>query len=247
MDDPIRYARIKKVFLILLAIMVPVFSVLYLFMGFQKGTAYHDTLFRLTMDGETVVYSAKVKGRPISFSISPDGAVTCRQGETVYGPYTIREDPSAAPGGELASMGLTGVEILEGDEVLFRGGYLGKRSPLFLTDRYGKIYPSYAIGEKNGLDRPPQPLTILYFSLRPEPDAHRGHITPWFLATLMAGLAAVSIRFDDQLFRFGLSLRMRNAEAAEPSEWEIFSRYLSWMVLTAFSFGIYIYGLTTIS
>ena len=37
--------------------------------------------------------------------------------------------------------------------------------------------------------------------------------------------------FADELFRFNLAFRIRDAGRAEPSEWEIAGRYISWAVL----------------
>ena len=51
-----------------------------------------------------------------------------RYGETIYGPYTVKEDPSAIPkrGEDMETPAETknmrGIELYRGDELLFRGG-----------------------------------------------------------------------------------------------------------------------------
>ena len=54
---------------------------------------------------------------------------------------------------------------------------------------------------------------------------------------------AVSILYADELFRWDLSFQIQNAETAEPSEWEMMKRYLSWTVLTIMLLVLYIVGL----
>lgn len=47
----------------------------------------------------------------------------------------------------------------------------------------------------------------------------------------------------DELFHWNLSFQIRNVETAEPSDWELMERYLSWTVLTIMLLVIYIVGL----
>lgn len=56
-------------------------------------------------------------------------------------------------------------------------------------------------------------------------------------------LNAVSILYADELFRWDLSFQIQNAETAEPSEWEMMKRYLSWTVVTIMLLVLYIVGL----
>ena len=49
--------------------------------------------------------------------------------------------------------------------------------------------------------------------------------------------------FADELFRWNLAFQIRNVDHAEPSEWEIASRYLGWTVLTIMALVLYIMGL----
>ena len=178
------YDRLKKVLPILLIVIVVVFSVLYFFIGRQYGVEYADALYFPSLEGNAMVYSAMVKGTHASFTVEKN-TITYRWGDTVYGPYTIQEDPTAAPGGEWYDLDLTGVEIREGDTVLFRGGYTSDLLVLIRED--GKLdsstfHATYSVNgvyhDANGnVVDPHQPslMSLLRFSHLPEPDARRGH------------------------------------------------------------------------
>lgn len=250
------YDRLKKILPIILIVIVAVFSVLYFFIGRQYGVEYQDTLYFPGSEGDTTVYSAKVDGQPASFTIEKD-TVTYRWGDTVYGPYTIRKDSSAAPGGEWEYLDLIGVEIREGDSILFRGGYT-EDLLLFIPEDGKPDSNSFRITYSvNGVEHDadgnvvdphrPTPSTIIRFSQLPKADAHRGSLMYWFFGLLTAGIAALLIRFDDTLFRWGLYFRIRNPEHAEPSDWEIFSRIFSWIAFTLLSLGLFIAGLIIIN
>ena len=63
------------------------------------------------------------------------------------------------------------------------------------------------------------------------------------LGLLISAVTVVTMLFADELFRLGLIFRVRNVEQVEPSDWEFFSRYVGWTVLTVTAFVIYITGL----
>lgn len=250
------YDRLKKILPIVLIVIAAVFSVLYFFIGRQYGVEYQDALYFPATEGDTTVYSAKVDGQSASFTVEGN-TVTYHWGDTVYGPYTVREDPTAAPGGEWESLDLIGVEIREEDSILFRGGYT---EDLFLfiredgepdSDLFHVTYSVNGVehdADGNVVD-PHQPSlsTLIRFSQPPEADAHRGNSLMWFLGLFLAGIAALLIKFDDTLFRLHLSFRVKYPEDAEPSEWEIFSRIFSWIAFTLLSLGLFIAGLVMIS
>lgn len=249
------YDRLKKILPIVLIVIAAVFSALYFFIGRRYGVEYQDALYFLNSERGATVYSAKVDGQSASFTVEKD-TVTYRWGDTVYGPYTIRKDPTAAPGGEWEYLDLIGVEIREEDSILFRGGYAddlflfiredGKpeSSSLFHVTYNGVEHD--ADGNVVDLHRPSL-STIIRFSQLPKADAHRGSLMYWFFGLLTAGIAALLLKFDDTLFRWDLSFRIRNPEYAEPSDWEIFSRIFSWIVFTLLSLGLFIAGLVIIN
>lgn len=131
------YDKVKKVLLLVLAALVALFGVLYWRSAAgPEGVAYRDVLYFPTQEPDALVYTGKADGQTVSYAVGSDGSVTCRVGETVHGPYTIREDPSAVPqASELAGQ-MTGVELSCGGQLLFRGGVLdlGGRRLLYNTD-----------------------------------------------------------------------------------------------------------------
>ena len=84
----------------------------------------------------------------------------------------------------------------------------------------------------------PDAATILDLLDSPE-LTHKGSWLAWFLGIVLCGAAVVSILFADELFHFRLSFRIQNAEAAEPSDWEMAMRYLSWTVLPIGALAIF--------
>ena len=53
----------------------------------------------------------------------------------------------------------------------------------------------------------------------------------------------MTILFADELFRFQLWFQIRSPERAEPSDWELFSRYAAWTALPLASLVIFLLGL----
>lgn len=227
------YETLRKILPILLGIMVVIFAVLYWIFGRQYGVEYQDSLYLPTAQGETMVYTGKADGQTASFTVEPDGSVTYRRGDTVYGPYTVLKAPDAVPS-EWSGM-LTGFEVYLGDEVLFRGGYLSQ-GPILIQSDGTSVHSRQSI--LSG---------ILLFSSCPEADDHRGDLQFFAIGTFAAVVCIITALFANQLFRFSLSFQIKNPDGAEPSDWEITSRVLCWLFLTVLSFGVYLAGLLIIS
>ena len=65
----------------------------------------------------------------------------------------------------------------------------------------------------------------------------------WFMGVVICVLTAVSILYVEELFRWNLSFQIRNVEKAEPSEWEIAGRYISWTLLPVLALVVFVIGL----
>ena len=72
---------------------------------------------------------------------------------------------------------------------------------------------------------------------------NKGDWQIWFYALIISIITAVSILFADELFRFNLAFQIRDADYAEPSEWEIASRYIGWTIMPILALVMYIIGL----
>ena len=107
-------------------------------------------------------------------------------------------------------------------------------------------YDSYGIAydENGNVVDPltPSPVTIWKLANGPE-LTHKGTWVVWFLGLFASVITAVTILFADELFRFGMALRIQNAYEAEPSDWEVMGRYISWTLLPIVILGAYILGL----
>ena len=89
--------RYQRIVLILLAVMLAGFAILYAVTYSRVGYAYADHIFIPGEENGNTTYSAKVSGQDAVFTVTDDQTVTLRYGEKVYGPYTAQEDPTAIP------------------------------------------------------------------------------------------------------------------------------------------------------
>lgn len=252
-------ARIKslgffqKVVLAVVLAMVVVFTVVYAVTTARVGYSYQDAILVPAQEDGATVYTGRVQGKNARITVEPDGLVTFQYDDKTFGPYTVREDPSAIPEAFTENSGMTGIEIRCGEDVFFRGCTSRYGGPSFLYNEDGsaasiRITYTTGSGEIRGEDGKvidplePDPATIL--DLLDSPAlTHKGSWLAWFLGIVLCGITVVSILFADELFRLRLSFRIQNVEDAEPTEWEITTRHLSWAVLAIGTFAIFIIGL----
>lgn len=238
--------RQKWIFFIMGA-MVLVFTILYPVTLSRVGYSYRDAILVPHEAEGTTVYSGKIQGEAASFTVTQDKTVTFQYGDFTYGPYTVKEDPQAAPeSGDLADS-LSGVEIWRQGSRLFRGGARK-------LDQHGWLL-YYENGEPYGLEikittggnsaaqMEPSLATILDLTMGPE-LTHKGHWLPWFLGILLCVVNAVSILYADELFRFWLSFRIESPELAEPTDLEITGRYFGWGAMLIGIFVVFVIGLS---
>ena len=241
--------RYQKAILCILVLMVLGFGVLYAVTSTQMGYAYHDALLIPTQEGGNTVYSGEIDGMPSSFTITPDKTVTYQYGLKTYGPYTVLEDETIVPKGH----GGKGVEVRCGEEIIFRGSVVNLSYGMWLTNEDGSSFGgNITVASSNGIiydenghiidQNEPSVGTVIQLALGPE-LTHRGHWIVWFVGLAMCVASAVSILFADELFRWNLAFRVRDAYDVEPSDWEISSRYIGWTLEPIFAFIIFILGL----
>lgn len=243
--------RYQKGILILLAAMLAIFCVVYSVVISKVGYLYKNTiLLPSTQDGSTV-YSGKLQEQEASFTVTADKEITFRLGDKVYGPYIIKKDASAKPKDHPMS---TGIEIKKGDEIIFRGGVYQYNSPYYyfgLINEDGTSYRQHTTSingittdENGNVIDPDEPTAGILLYLYNGPElTHKGHWGFWFLALFVSILTTVSILFADELFRWYLRRRISDWQFAEPSEWEITSRYIGMTLMVALILFLYIKGL----
>lgn len=243
-----------KAVLLVTAAMLLVFSVLYCIRTSRTGFMYRDEIFVPKEEGDAVVYRGKAGGEEAFFRVSPDRTVSFRRGEKEYGPYTLREDHTALPEGE-ASENMTGAEILCGEEVLFRGGiYRRPGLGLWLINEDGSAADAGFAVMAQGQDTvtevdgkvidplEPSLQEIACLMLGPE-LTHKGDWSVWLGGAALCLITWITVLFADELFRLQMSFRIRDAEWAEPSEWEMAGRYISWAVLPLLALAAFAAGL----
>ncbi len=242
----------RRILLIAQLLMVLGFAVALSVVRGRPGFAYGDAVLLPHAEGEDTVYAGRVDGEQAAFTVSPGGRVSFTWGEYDYGPYEIVEDLAAVPEG----YGWTrGIEIREGDQVLFRGGYAGDPyAPLYredgsilmgldtyITINDGGTEWAYSTdGElltEEGLHAP-GPAVLARLVL--DPELHRqGSVWIFLLVTMMTGINMYCISFPMKVFRRNLRYTIQNWETAEPSDSYQFLVHASWLILAVLECVLY--------
>lgn len=243
----------QKCVLILMVAMALIFAAIYLVTIQRVGFEYKDTILVPGQENGSTVYSGKIQGKQAHFTVSEDKTVVFQYDNKTYGPYTAKEDPTAIPKDKEMAKYMTGVELRQGENILFRGGVLksGERYLLYNEDgTSGNFGISYVTSdgiqrdENGNMIDPMEPSAFTILELMKDPDlTHKGEWLVWFVAVFICVLNALSILFADELFRWNLAFRIRDADRAEPSDLEIAGRYIGWTVIMIIAFVIFRIGL----
>lgn len=243
MDRIKELGRYQKILLLLMAVMILAFTVIYPIVTALSGFLYEDTILVPAEEDGGTVYSGKIRGTAASFTVSADKTVIFQYGNTVYGPYTVKEDPTAIPKDSDLQAQMTGIELRCGGEIVFRGGVVnsGDWRMLYNEDGSFDLLRSITATMSDGTMEP-SVSTILDLTDGPA-LTHKGTWLGWFGGVLICVITALTMLFADELFRWNASFLVRNAEEAEPSDWEIAGRYITWTVLPVMAAVIFILGL----
>ena len=245
--------RYQRIILILLAAMLVVFTVLYAAVHARVGFDYAGHILVPHEENGSTVYTGTIRGNEAVITVTSDRVVTLCYGDQVYGPYTAKEDPTAVPEGDDLPGHVTGVEILDGDKVFFRGGVLGSGDGRLLFGEDGSfngLNITFGLSDGTEVDAegnvvdPMAPTAGTILELMEGPTLTRkGEWVAWVGGVLLCIVTAVSILYADELFRWNISFRVQNPESAEPSELEIAGRYISWTVLPVMALVLFVIGL----
>ena len=241
----------QKCILFLLAAMLIIFTVLYIVTASQVGFAYSGSILIPSYEDNRTLYAGTIEGKQAQFVVTADHVITFTYGGKTYGPYTVREDPSAVPADKNY---LTGYEILDGDKVFFRGGVHKNSDYYEFYDENGNWHNAeITVSNSNGsltydkdgnLIDPMAPSKTTLLQLVSDPKlTHKGNWEVWFLGLLLSIATAVSVLFADALFRFRMSFRISNPDDVEPSDWELGCRYVGWALSALIVLIIFIKGL----
>ena len=228
--------RFPKILLIALLLMTVAFGAVYGITAAQVGYLHNDEIFVPRQSEGALVYEGKVDGLDSSIVVALD-TVIVNWGSKTYGPYTLREDPTAVPDGHPQ---MTGIEILDGNKSYFRGGVTDEATDFWLIGADGEqlFTMTYTLSDGTEMDMngnpvdhmKPTPRQIVSL-LRGPALEHKGQWQVYGMMLFVSALVALSILFADELFYLSICFRVQNAETAEPSDWEIASRIISWTIL----------------
>lgn len=244
----------QKGILIFMIAMALIFAVVYPKTIARVGYRYNDTILVPSEENGNIVYSGKIQGKQAEFTVSDDHTVVLHYGDKTYGPYTVKADPAAIPEDSEMSGDMTGIEVCEGDTVLFRGGVmdLGDFYWLSSEDETSDSMISFSYVTSDGIERDEngnpvdrmKPSVYTIYELTQNPElTHKGEGIAWFGAVFLSVLNILFILFADEIFRWNLAFQIRNAEYAEPSDWEIAGRYIGWTAIAVMALVLYILGL----
>ena len=245
----------RRILLVVMVLEMLAFFCATLFAVNRSGLEYGGSLLFPGTEGGLSTYEGTVDGEAARFTVSPEGEVSYQWGAYAYGPWQVTEDPAAAPEGFGSSM--TGLEITQGDRVLFRGGYLGgsfgmlyqeNGAPLWSRPINAVMNDGTVLGEDGREISPeeqhePSLTALARVALDPE-LVHRGSILLYLLVTLPALLNVFQICFPGFFFRLSLLGHVRNIDDAEPSDWYIAMERIGWLVLAGMCLFLYWQALT---
>lgn len=244
----------QKSILILMLAMALLFAVLYPVTISKVGYEYKNAVLVPHQENGNTVYSGKLKGVQATFTVTEDKTVILQRGDKTYGPYTAKEDPTAIPKDSQMAESMTGVELRNGDVIIFRGGVYDMGDFYWLESEDGTTDNMVVItyGDSNGVERdvngdvvdPFEPTVSDILELMRGPElTHKGVGFAWFGAVFISLINMISILFADELFRWHLSFRVWNADHLEPSDWEVAGRYISWTAMAIMALVIFVIGL----
>ena len=245
--------RYQKGILLLLIVAFVLFTAVYSVLSSQVGIVYRDAFLQKSTEGESTLYSGKIKGKVAIFTVEEDKTVTYRYGNKTYGPYTARKDITAIPE-DTNREGMIGVEIREGEEVFFRGGVwmIGNNDPrMMIYDENGMFYDGITFSsdgvmyDENGQvvdQNMPTVYTILQMMSQQE-LVKRVNWGAWGVGVFVSIVCALIILFAEELFRFSMAFRVDNVDGIYPSAGELVGRYISMTCLAAMALYVYFSGL----
>ena len=236
--------RGRRIVLAVQPALFALFLLVWLTYGRQTVVEYMGTVLRAEAGEETTAYSGRVDGYDVRYVVSPGPVVEFWLDGEMDSVYTVAEDPTAIPQtedtAEFSPGFLAGVEIRKDGEPWFRGAY-SPYSAFWLLDEAGNnlaISFSAAVGEP---DLHPTPGAVLRFANGPE-TAPRGYGPLILLGLFCSALCSFSLLFEDQIFRWNLSFQIRDPYGAEPSDWELFGRWMGWVMFTGMAALFYALG-----
>lgn len=244
----------QKAILLAMAAMVLVFSVVYLLTVRRVGYLYQGTILVPTQEDGATVYTGSIRNTAAQFRVT-ENQVTFRYGDTQYGPYTMESDPTAVPSQQDSEEGFVGIEIRDKGKVVFRGGVQKLQDHYFFihSDGSSDLHNLYYEDAVTGVvynaetgevyDRMAPTIRDIYALLTTPPLSHKGEGMAWLAGVVICIVNAATLLFADELFHWKMTFLLRNAEGAEPSDWQLGQRFIGWAALGILALVVFVLGL----
>ena len=244
----------QKVILLILAVMIVLFGLVYIRATSLKGYEYKEEIFLPSYENGNSIYSGRLYDSDCSFTVTKEKVVSFRCEDKFYGPYTAKEDPTAIPKEYMDSPNAVGVELRNNGNLMFRGVVLtNEPSGFLLFNENGDLYgwsmivtmsDGTQVDENGRTVDPWKPSAYTILELMGQPElTNKGEWPLYLLGVFFSVVSALTILFADELFRLSLVFTLRDWDRAEPSEFEIAGRYISWTIFPILILWIYFTGL----
>lgn len=246
-------SKTQKVLMVIIAVMIVAFSIIYPVIMSIKGIEFRrDFLTKKEGQGD-VTYTDGYT----SITVYDDQRIEFKcyhrftgdgYKDIIYGPYSWTEDPSAIPAvtenGMLSSDDYIGVKIMDGDKVYFRGAVSKEGYMVYKAD--GTMGNDFEVVLGDYYANPPDIYEIVKFITGPQ-TTNRGNIVFYIYGIIICIIAVISMLFPDELFKLAMWPRVRNLHDIEPSDWELTARVIGWYVFTIGAFVVFVVGLTMVA
>lgn len=245
----------EKGVILALIVMAVVFAFVYHHTVSQKGYSYMGSLLMPSQEGDTTLYSGTLKDKEAVFTVTADKQVTFRHGYIVYGPYTVKEDPSAVPKDHEYAQYMTGLEIKKGDDIFFRGAYM-EMADGKIRQFYNEAGESVSVNTKvyasNGITKdeygnvidPMEPTVGNILTLVQGPKlTHRGNWAMYFICLFFSVVTVFLVLYGEELMRWRMRFYIRDADDVEFTEGMYIGRYIGFVILVVMFLVFYIKGL----
>ncbi len=229
--------RGQQIMLIIQLLMLLIFIPLFMTVGKQSVLSWHNGWMRAENVGDSVVYSGRGEHKGKSFTVTGDTVEYRLEGELIH-TYTVAEAPDAIPDNKSLNITGSGSKLMKGFEIsrdgesIMRGAYIPNSVSYYHPETGGiETYKNY--------EAPEEAKGIFHMLVMQETEP-RGNLQIFAMAIFICIVNALSIYFVDELFRFNLSFAIKNAERAEPSDWELFTRWVGWVLLSGTALASFI-------
>ena len=242
--------RWQKGLILALGAMALVFLVLYAVVSSRVGFLYRDSILLPLEEPGATVYTGTLRGEECTIHVTEDRAITFLFGSKTYGPYTVKEDPTAIPPGRHPST--KGYEVRRDNEILFRGCLSRGSGISLLYKEDGEPLFEISVSADSGIITdvdgnvidPMEPSIYTLLELVEGPELTRkGHWGVYFLGLLFSVICVASIFFADELFRFRLSFYVDDPYQVDPSDWALIGRHATWIMIALLVLTFYFTGL----